>query len=355
MKFRLLYLALITSILNFSCNTQTIPLYVGTYTDGESEGIYKLDFNTKTGELSNLELALKINNPSFISYTPNKKNIYAVGEGELSAINALKVNTDGSLTLLNTVTSNGKGPCHVSVNEKGNKAVVSNYGGGNVSVYNLNNDGRLNEAFQVFDHNTENQKSRAHSAQFYKDDLFVSDLGRNAMYQYKLKNENYQLKSEAIVEMQGNPGPRHFAITKDGQNIYIINEYGGTITSVKRTADRFKKIDEDSTLDSSYTGNNSCADIHLSKDERFLYGSNRGENSIAVFERNKETGTINKIQNISVHVDWPRNFTLDPSGEFLLVANQKSNNISVFSIDSKNGTLSFIYDVKVHTPVCLLF
>ncbi|WP_299553767.1 lactonase family protein [Seonamhaeicola sp.] len=355
MKIKLLFSGFIFSILNFSCTAQTVPLYIGTYTQGDSEGIYKLDFNTKTGALSNLTLALKIDNPSFLSYTPDKKTIYAVGEGAVSAVSALKVNQDGSLKLLNTVSSNGKGPCHVSVNESGNKAVVSNYGGGNVSVYNLNNDGSLNDAQQVFDHNTETEKARAHSAQFYKDDLFVSDLGRNAIYQYKLEDATYSLKSEAIVKMKGNPGPRHFALTKDGQFIYIINEYGGSVTSVKRIGNGFQTIDEDSTLDENYTGNNSCADIHLSKDEHFLYGSNRGENSIAVFKRNTKTGTLDKIQNISVHGNWPRNFTLDPTGKFLLVANQKSHNISVFKINVESGKLSYLHAIEVPSPVCLLF
>ena len=142
---------------------------------------------------------------------------------------------------------------------------------------------------------------------------------------------------------------------KIGDYIYIINEYGGSVTSVKRTETGFEQIDYDSTLDENYKGRNSCADIHLSKDERFLYGSNRGENSIVVFKRNKLDGTIEKIQTAPVHGDWPRNFTIDPTGKFVLVANQKSNNISVFSIDLASGILTFLHDVKLPSPVCLLF
>ncbi|GAA4232890.1 lactonase family protein [Postechiella marina] len=339
----------------FNCTAQKNSLYVGTYTKGESEGIYKLDFNTKTGVLSNKILAIKTENPSFIAFSPNKKYIYAVGEGETSAITAFKVNNNKTLTYINKESSNGKGPCHVAVNNAGNKAVVSTYGGGTASVYSINTDGSLKKASQTFNHNTDNKKARAHSAQFYKDDLFVSDLGRNALYQYKLNDDNYTLKSESIIKMDGNPGPRHFAISKDGEFIYIINEYGASITSVKKTNDGFKQIDHDSTLRADYTGKNSCADIHLSPDERFLYGSNRGENSIAVFKRDTETGTIEKIQNISVNGDWPRNFTLDPTGKFVLVANQKSENISVYSINKNTGKLMFLHDIKVPSPVCLLF
>lgn len=351
LKFCLLLLTLTL----FNCKDQNVPLYVGTYTSGDSEGIYQLQFNIKTGALSNKQLAIATENPSFITYSKNKNYLYAVGEGEISAVTAFKIIENGKLEFINVENSEGDGPCHISINNAGNKAVVSNYGGGTVSLLNINVDGSLNKASQVFNHNSENQKSHAHSAQFYNDDLFVADLGRNAVYQYKLHENNFKLQSSSIVEMKGNPGPRHFALTNNGEFIYIINEYGCSITSVRKTNEGFKQIDIDSTLDKNYKGKNSCADIHLSKDEHFLYGSNRGGNSIAVFERNTKTGTLKKIQNISVYGDWPRNFTLDPTGEFLLVANKKSNNISVFKIDTTTGKLSFMHSTNLPSPVCLLF
>ncbi|GAA3634322.1 lactonase family protein [Flavivirga jejuensis] len=338
-----------------SCTNPNTTLYVGTYTDGASEGIYRLQFNTKTGELSDKMLAVATQNPSFISFSPNKKYIYAAGEGSTSAVSSFKVESDGKLKFINTVSSNGKGPCHVSVNAIGDKAVVSNYTGGNISIYSINKDGSLNEASQVFDHNTGEKNAHAHSAQFYKDQLYVADLGMNAVYQYQLKNNAYNLVSNAIVKTTGNPGPRHFSLSNDGKFIYIINEYGNSITSVKKTANGFIEIDSDATLKENYNGKSYCADIHLSKDERFLYGSNRGENTIAVFKRDPSNGTIEKIQNISVHGDWPRNFTLDPTGKFVLVANKKSNNISVFKIDPENGKLTFLHAIDLPTPVCLLF
>lgn len=353
MKLKLCFLLLTFSL--FNCANKNVPLYVGTYTSGDSEGIYKLQFNTETGMLNNKQLAVITENPSFIAYSKNKNYIYAVGEGKMSAVTAFKIKENGALQFINAENSQGKGPCHISINSNGNKAVVSNYGGGTVSLFNINTDGSLNKASQVFNHNSEDEKSHAHSALFFKNDLFVADLGRNAVYQYKLQENNFQLKSPAIVKMEENPGPRHFVLTQDGAFIYVINEYGASITSIKRTKNRFIQIDEDSTLEPDFTEFNKCADIHLSKDERFLYGSNRGENSIAVFERNTKTGTLNKIQNISVHGDWPRNFTLDPTGKFLLVANKKSNNISVFKIDATNGKLSFMHSTDLASPVCLLF
>ena len=346
---------LIIPLVFLNCKPQNTSLYVGTYTNGASEGIYKFDFNTKTGVLSNLQLAVSTENPSYLAFSTDKKYVYAVNEIENGAITSFKVENDGSLTSLNTKSTNGAHPCHITINNSGDKVVVSNYTGGNASLHSILKDGSITEAFQVLDHNTDSIASHVHSAKFLKDDLFISDLGRNAFYQYKLKDDLYTLESPSIIEMNGNPGPRHFSISKDGNFIYIINEYGGSITSFKKTDTGFKQIDFDSTIDEKYKGENKCADIHLSKDERFLYGSNRGENTIAVFKRNTETGMIDKIQNISVFGDWPRNFAIDPTGKFLLVANEKSENISVFSINNSNGKLKFLHDIKIPSPVCLLF
>jgi 6-phosphogluconolactonase len=338
----------------FNSEAQTMPLYIGTYTDGNSEGIYRLQFNLKTGKLSNLQFAASSENPSYIAYSRNKRYLYAVNESS-GTVSSFKVQENGLLKLLNKVSSNGDWPCHISLNKLSNRAVVSNYGGGSISIYNISRDGKLDDASQVFEYNSSDQKSHAHSAQFFNDELFVSDLGMNAVYQYQLKNNTYELVSPTIVKMSGNPGPRHFALTRNGQFIYVINEYGSSVTSIKKTENGFEQIDYDSTLDENFKGDNACADIHLSKNELYLYGSNRGENSIVVFRRNKLDGTIEKIQTMSVHGDWPRNFTLDPTGKFLLVANKKSDNISVFKIDPKTGMLSFLNSVSAPTPVCLLF
>ncbi|WP_298530978.1 lactonase family protein [uncultured Algibacter sp.] len=351
MRLKLLFFGF--TFVFLSSKAQNIDLYVGTYTKRDSKGIYKLNFNTETGVLNNKKLVIHADDPSFLTYAPDRKFMYSVnGSGFVSSY---KINEDKSLSLLTRMSSNGKGPCHIAINKEGSKIVVSNYGAGTVSIYPIKENGYLGEASQVFNHNKGEKPARAHSAQFHENDLYVADLGNNAVYHYELDGDKYKLKSDSIVKMEGNPGPRHFVLTKDDQYIYIINEYGGSITSVKKTKKRFEQIDFDSTLDDDYKGQISCADIHLSKDERFLYGSNRGENSIAVFKRNTEDGTIERIQNMSVYGDWPRNFTLDPTGKFLLVANRKSDNISVFKINTETGKLSFLYSIDMPSPVCLLF
>lgn len=332
--------------------SQNIPMYVGTNTG--AEGIYRFDFNETTGVLSNSTLAVKVENASFITYSSDKKFIYSVStENGEAYVNAYKVSQDGTLSLINKVSSKGVGPCHVQLNEKNNKLVVSNYGGGNFAIYNINSDKSLQEATQVFDHNTNEKKAHAHSAKFHKNSLFVADLGRDFLAQYIDNKGSYSLKENFM--MVDGAGPRHFEISKKGAFIYVINELNSTITVLQKDKDTYKNIQSLTTLRDDYIGHNQCADIHLSKNEEFLYGSNRGENSIAVFKRNKKNGTLYKIQSIGVQGDWPRNFTISPNGNYMLVANQRSQNISVYAIDALTGNLAFKYSLKTPTPVCLLF
>jgi 6-phosphogluconolactonase len=350
-------------ILLFMCSTfitaQNIPLYVGTYTSGESEGIYYFDFNSKTGELNNKKLAVKIENPSFISLSSNRKYLYAVGESNNfdknkgGSVNAFSVSKNGSLKFLNNVSSNGAHPCHVSLNENDNMVAVSNYSGGNISIHTIEKNGQLKDAFQVIDHNSETEKSHAHSAKFYNNELFIADLGRNFLAQYQLNSDSVKLNKN--YEMAKNAGPRHFEISKKGNFIYVINELNSTISVLKKGNEKYENLQDISTLKADFKGENSCADIHLSKNENFLYGSNRGENSIVAYKINKENGTLKKIQSISVNGDWPRNFTLSPNGKYLLVANQKIDNISVYSVAKKSGELTFLHSVSTSAPVCLLF
>ncbi|WP_242092016.1 lactonase family protein [Aestuariivivens sediminicola] len=348
------FLIFLISFFYLSCDDKTTPLYVGTYTQGESEGIYSFEFNTKTGELTHNYLVAKTDNPSFLTFAPNRKFLFAVNEGETPTVSSFKVE-DSELSFLSKVSSHGNSPCHIALNETGDKAVVSNYGGGNFALFSIKDNGEIDEAFQVVEHQTDSISSHVHSAEFIEDHLYVADLGKNAVYDYELRNRKYVLRDSSIVNMAPNSGPRHFTFTNDNNFIYIINELSSTITTAKRTDEGFKFIETVSTLSKDFKGDSFCADIHLSKDEKFIYGSNRGENSIVVFKRNNNDGTLEKIQNISVHGDWPRNFTIDPSGNFLLVANQRSHNITVFKIDKYNGRLTFLHEVEVPSPACLLF
>jgi 6-phosphogluconolactonase len=344
-------------IFSVAANAQNIPLYVGTYTDAISEGIYYYEFNTKTGKLTNEKLAAKIINPSFIAYSLDKKYLYAVGEVDnynntkSGFVASYKITEDGTLKFLNETSSNGANPCHITLNSK--NAVISNYTGGTISIHKIDENRNILPAFQVVNQNAPNKISHVHFAKFFGADLFVSNLGRDFISDFKIEGNKYVLKEN--YPMSPKAGPRHFEITKSGNFIYVINELNSTISILKKEDKSYINIQNISTLNKNFKGDNACAEIQLSKNEQFLYGSNRGENSIVVFKRNKKTGSIQKIQSIPVHGNWPRNFTLSPNGKFLLVANKKSKNISVFKVSKKTGILTFMYSKTAPTPVCLLF
>lgn len=344
-------------------SAQNIPLYVGTYTDADSgsEGIYRYDFNLKTGELTHKKLAAEAVNPSYITFSSDKKLLFSVGEtdnfeGKKSGFaNAYSVTESGTLQLINKVSSNGAHPCHVQLNNDNTKLAVSNYTGGTVSLHSITKNGEISPATQVIDHNNPTQQSHAHSAQFLKNNLFIADLGLSTFSQYNFAKNDKKYRLKTSYKIENNAGPRHFEISKKGKFIYVINELNSTIAVLKKQKDSYVFIQNISTLDAKFDGKSFCADIHLSKDEQFLYGSNRGENSIAAFKINKKSGEIQKIQTISTNGDWPRNFTLSPDGNYLLAANQRSKNISVYRVDKKTGKLTFLHSINSPTPSCLLF
>ncbi|RDY59954.1 lactonase family protein [Flagellimonas nanhaiensis] len=363
---RLFYLILGVLLVAVSCSekketTKPYTLFVGTYTDGESEGIYGMKFDSENGILDSIELKAALPNPSFLAVSGDKKNLYAVQEtsdfdslgGGVTAF-TLK---DGILKELNSKGSGGAHPCHIEVSEDGQLA-ISNYTGGNLAIFDLNTDGSLGQTPQIVDHKVLDTAKAAHvhKAHFTKDGLFTSDLGLDALKRYQKVENKWIPAHQNSLDLPEGAGPRHFEFDKTGNFLYVINELNATVTVFERDDEgSYNPIQTEGTLASDYEGNNSCADIHLSPDGRFLYGSNRGENTIVIFSVDEETGKISLIGRKSVHGDWPRNFTIDPSGNFLLVANQKSSNITVFRRDQTNGTLEFLNETSLPNPVCLLF
>ena len=347
-------------------------LYVGTYTKGLTNGIFVYRFNDQTGRLVNLNRPAVSNNPSFLTISPNKKFLYAVGEvdnldaSQSGGISAFKIESDGKLTFLNQVLSHGSNPCHVSLSPDGKKLVASNYSGGNLSFFNVLPDGKLSEMIQRVQHEgsgpfPERQTGpHAHSARFDSTGklLYAADLGIDELKIYDAPSGDklFTPHAQPFVKMLPGSGPRHFDFSADGRFIYVINELSSTITVLMKYGAEWKTVQNVKTLPKDYKGESWCADIHISPDGRFVYGSNRGHNSIAVFKRNENSGKIELIENMPVEGDWPRNFTLDPSGRFLLVANQKSNDITVFKIDPVSGKLKYTgFKVPNESPVCLQF
>jgi 6-phosphogluconolactonase len=347
-------------------------LYVGTYTKGVAEGIFVYSFNDRNGKLIDLKMPVISNNPSFITISEDRKYLYAVGEVDdpdkdhSGGVSAFRIEENGKLAFLNHVQTHGANPCHLCISPDGKKLVASNYTGGNLSLFNVLPDGSLTDLIQKIQHTGSGPfpgrqtEPHAHSAKFDAAGkfLFAADLGIDELKIYSVGMGDNPLKpdSQPFAKLAPGSGPRHFDFSPDGRFIYVINELSSTVTVLMKYGGEWKSIQTVRTLPKDFVGESWCADIHLSADGRFVYGSNRGHNSITVFKRDITSGKLDLIQTISVEGNWPRNFTIDPTGQFLLVANQKSNDITVFKVDETSGKLTFT-GIKVpnESPVCLQF
>jgi len=346
-----------------SCSPEDEPwiaLYIGTYTDGSSEGVYSLRFNPKTGALDSLELKAKLPNPSFLTFSTNKEFLYAVQETADfdslgGGVTAFSVKND-VLEEINSKGTGGAHPCHAALSGEGQLA-ISNYTGGNLAVFDLNTDGSLGDR-QLIDHKTADTTTVAHvhKAHFNEEGLFAADLGRNVLKRYRQQPYGWVVAEQAELKLPIGAGPRHFTFSNDRSFLYVINELNATISVFQKDeVGAYREIQTVGTLAEGYEGPIACADIHLSPDGRFLYGSNRGENTIVIFAVDGSSGEISLVGRESVRGDWPRNFTLSPDGHYVLVANQRSDNITVFKRDVQNGGLVFTSEFAIGAPVCLVF
>lgn len=344
-------------------NKTETTFFVGTYTDTKSEGIYTYTLSD-SGKLKKVGLAAKTENPSFLTKSSDGNYLLAVNEintiDDKGTVKSYKILGD-SLQFINRQSSGGAHPCFVTVNKNG-YVLTANYSSGNVGLLKLNKTGELSELLDTQNHNgkTEKQTAHAHSAYFTDNNNFISaDLGTNKLWLSSIAVENNKIVSDepSTIQIPGeNPGPRHIGFHPKKDWIYVINELNSTVTLIKKTKKGEYNIqDSFSTLPKGYAEKSYCADIHISDDGKFLYGSNRGHNSIVIFEINQETGALKTIGFESVKGNWPRNFALSPNNEFLLVANQRSENIVSFKRDKTTGLLTFVDDVNVPSPVCILF
>lgn len=344
--------------------------FVGTYTRDGSVGIYTYHYNAETGELSAVG-SVESDNPSFLAIHPSGKYLYAVNEiseinGEKAgAISAFAIADSGELTPLNQQSVKGPGPCHLCIDATGKYALVANYGGGSVCVLPINEDGSLQEASDFIQHegssiNERRQKEpHAHSINLDTQNRFayVADLGMDKVLAYALNLETGKLNLAQTISVTPGEGPRHFDFHPNGKNAYLINEIGNTVNAYNYDAATGALTETQSltTLPSDFTETTHTADIHVSPDGKFVYGSNRGHDSIAIFAIAPD-GTLTSVGQEPTGGKNPRNFALDPSGNFLLAANQNTCNIVTFRINKENGTLEKTgAEVEVPWPVCIKF
>lgn len=348
-------------------------VYVGTYTTRGAEGIYAYRFDPASGDLAPLGVAARTENPTFLAIAPNARYLYAANEvSELDgqpggAISAFSINPDtGTLTFLNRQPSHGTAPCHVAVDQSGRFVLAANYGSGSASILPVQEDGRLGEASDVVQHQgfgpneRRQQGPHAHSVTLSPDNrfAFVADLGIDRMMIYRLDLDEGRLlpNDPPWAETYPGAGPRHFGFHPNGQYAYVVNELGSSVTAFAYDADRgaLREMQTLSTLPDRFGGRNTCADMHISASGKYLYGSNRGHDSIAIFSIDPDTGLLTPIGHESTRGKAPRNFGLDPSGSFLLAANQDTNNIVAFRVDRETGLLTATgHQTQVPAPVCI--
>jgi len=350
-------------------------LYIGTYTGQYSKGIYGYRFDAGSGRLSPLGLVAETTNPSYLAIHPSRRFLFAVNEvddleghkvGSVSAF-AIDAKT-GKLTLLNTVSSRGADPCYVAVDKTGKYLLAANYGGGNVAAFPVGDDGRLGEASAFIQHaghgtNPERQEGpHAHSINLSPDNRFAvaADLGLDQLLVYRFDATKGSLAANdpPFAKLHPGAGPRHFDFHPRGKFAYAICEMSSTVTAFAYDAAGgvLKELQTISTLPKDYSGSNDDADIHVHPSGKFLYGSNRGHDSIVVFAIDPAQGTLTPVEHVPTQGKTPRNFGIDPTGSYLFAANQNSDNIVVFRIDAKTGRLTPTgQTIEVPSPVCVKF
>lgn len=347
-------------------------IYIGTYTGKTSEGIYVYKMDMNTGALERLHVIGNIENPSFLTIDSRNEFLYSVHElnnyqgQRTGAIRSFKIDPDTwNLTLLSEQPSFGEHPCHVTVTETGDYVFLANYTSGSVSMFPVQ-DGMIAVMSDTAQHvgfgpNKNRQQSpHAHSVNLSPDGcfLYVMDLGIDKIMIYDVYSTPGQLTpaDPPFVNTAPGAGPRHFTFHPNGKIAYVINELNSTITSYMYAAENglLTEIETVQTLPADFDGQNTTADIHITPDGRFLYGSNRGHDSLVIFKIDAQTGKLALVGHQSVLGQTPRNFAIDPTGAFLLVANQNSDNIVVFSINKATGELQDTgHRAEVSLPVCI--
>jgi 6-phosphogluconolactonase len=361
---------LMLSLISLGSTAQNMHLFVGTYTNSGSKGIYVYRFNAATGKATLLSNTDSVVNPSFLAISPNHKFVYAVSEtngknpGKVSAF-AFNKNT-GRLRFINQQLTGGDDPCYVNVHRSNNWVLVGNYSGGSASVFRANADGSLKPYSQLMQdsgkgvNSSRQEKAHVHSTIFSPDQdyVFTPDLGLDKVMIYKfdpLSNKPLKSAIPSFVQTKPGSGPRHLTFHPNKCFAYLIEELTGTVSAFKYTHGKLTAIQTIAAHPADFKGDIGSADIHVSPDGKFLYASNRGdENTIAIFSLSQTTGRLQLKGIQPTNGKTPRNFIIDPTGKYLLAANQGTNNIVVFKRNQQTGLLTATGEqIEVPMPVCL--
>jgi len=350
--------------------------YVGTYTaKTSSKGIYAYRFDPEKGQLTSIGVAAETADPSFLAVHPNGKYLYAVNEistfngGAGGAVSAFSIAAKtGALEFLNQVPTRGAGPCHVSVERNGAYVLVANYDGGSIASFAVHDDGSLGTASGYVQHsgsgpNKERQEGpHAHWIGTSPDNRFALavDLGLDQVLVYGFDSSKgiFTPMLSGFAKVKPGAGPRHLAFHPNGKFAYVLNEMDSSVTvfSYQAKNGAFSSLETISAVPRDYAGRKEAAEIAVHPSGKFLYTSNRGHDSIAIFEINPAKGTLKSLGQVLSGGKTPRHFAIDPTGMYLLAENQESNNVVVFHIDPATGNLTPTgQTIEVPSPVCITF
>jgi 6-phosphogluconolactonase len=350
-------------------------VYIGTYTEEKSKGIYVAEFEPATGKLGTPELAAETKNPTFLAMDSRRGVLYAVnevgdfGDGHSGAVSGFRVDQKtGKLSLLNQEASGGSGPCHLAVARDGGCVLVANYGSGSIAVLPAEADGRLRAASSTIQHHGSSvnpQRQEGPHAHFITWDpanrlVLTCDLGLDKVLIYQLDPSRLTLSPNdpPAFAMKPGSGPRHVAFHPNGKFAYVLSELSSTLTVCTYEGNRgeLKEVQTVSTLPENFKGANTCAEVQVDPSGKFVYASNRGHNSIAVFAIDGSKGRVKLVEHQSTRGKTPRHFCLDPTGRWLLAENQDSDSVVEFGVDEKSGRLTATgISQKVGAPVCAVF
>lgn len=360
-------------LLLFTASLPAVPVYIGTNTgkNTESKGIYFADFDPETGKLTQPILAAEYKNPGFLAQHPTRNALLAVGAPKepsadgTSSVAAFAIDQDHGLKFLGELSAGGKGACHLAVDPTGCTVAVANYGDGRISTIRLDESGRPAKPVTVIANTGSGpDKSRqagphAHGVYFDRANarLFVPDLGMDRVLVYPFDPATSRL-GEPLPPLTTAPGagPRHMAFSPDEKHAYVINELDCTILAASYENGVFKPLGTVPTLPEGFNGPRSTAEIEVSSDGHFVYASNRGHDTIAVFTRDAESGVLTFVQHAPCGGKIPRHFKIAPGGRWLLCGHQDSHTISVLPRDPESGKLGVpVSTVPSPSPICILF
>lgn len=344
-------------------------VFFGTHVSGPGKGFSIAHFNTDSGELTTPKFDVDAVAPAFFIIHPDGRRIYTCNSGRPGGVSAYSIEPKtGHLTLLNSQPAGGADTSYISLDKTGRYALAANYEGGNIAVFAIKPDGSLGDRTAFVQHTGSSVNPQRQSHAFAHSIItdpsnryaLVADLGLDKLFVYRFNEKDGSLapNDPPFVTVKPGSGPRHVKFHPDGRHVYLINEIGSIIIgfnwdAAKGTLAEFQTI---STLPEDFKGTSACAELEIHPNGKFLYGSNRGHDSIAMFAIEPGSGILKPIGHASTQGKTPRNFAFDPTGKWVIVTNHGSNNAVVFRVDANTGLLTQTgKPVDVPYPFCERF